>query len=254
MPTEAVLPGVMLPPCAGWSPGLCWFSWCRLWWPIAAGDLHHGNANFSGEHLTADFVLLYLPITWPNCGEPKKRKKVHTSYWQGLSLHAHSFSRFISCGFVGKKAFSVFLRIARESKGEDPSGSQRPQKPGSASAPFQPPELRVCLPGWPRRRAASLGICVFIGLSFHVWKPVSQIYPASTPGCKTQLWAKEQYAKDAIFITPPQLWCLRTGLARLFRALECGPHNRCARNRPHPEYLDVWLPALQGFALGLRAV
>ncbi|MEN9407325.1 MAG: hypothetical protein RLZZ455_541 [Candidatus Parcubacteria bacterium] len=86
-----------------------------------------------------------------------------------------------------------------------------------------------------------------------VWRPGIQIFPQKTDWYAVQMWAKENTAKDALFLTPPERWWLfepdwrvfseRSTLATLSEVLEFAFT---------PEYTEVWKDKFDAVAPGAR--
>lgn len=101
---------------------------------------------------------------------------------------------------------------------------------------------------------AALGAMAFGGFvifSLGLWQPAINIYPPETAWHRVQFWARDQTPKDAVFITPPQIWWLFTSDWRVFserstvvtwsELLEVGFS---------PNYLDTWMGRFNELAPG----
>lgn len=93
-----------------------------------------------------------------------------------------------------------------------------------------------------------------IALTYDVWQPGVHLSGPQTDWEDAQVWARENTAVDALFITPPQIWWLyqsdwrvfseRSTVATLSELLEAAFA---------PEYLDYWKPRFEALAPGALA-
>lgn len=76
----------------------------------------------------------------------------------------------------------------------------------------------------PRWRAVTVALAlpvtfaatVFLLAPYNLWGPGLHIFGPQTPWVDAQLWAKNHTAKDALFITPPQIWSFYDSEWRVF--------------------------------------
>lgn len=119
---------------------------------------------------------------------------------------------------------------------------------------------RVIPPAWPRRLtvAATLATLVvamaWVVVRFDIWRPGVYAFGPRTAWEDAQFWARDNTARDALFITPPQTWWLyqtdwrvfseRSSVATLSELLEAAFA---------PEYIDHWQPRFEAVAPGALA-
>ena len=85
----------------------------------------------------------------------------------------------------------------------------------------------------------------------NIWKPGIHIYPPHDELYDVEIWARENTPKDAVFITPPNLWWLyniewraiseRSTVVTLSDLLEAAFV---------PGYIDYWKPRFESIAPG----
>jgi hypothetical protein len=117
------------------------------------------------------------------------------------------------------------------------------------------------VPGAAARRMLGGGIMLgfavagfVIAFKFNAWQPAIQIYGPRTAWEDAQFWARDNTPRDALFITPPNIWWLytsdwrvfseRSTLATLADLLEVAFA---------PEYMSVWQPRFEALAPGAQA-
>jgi hypothetical protein len=94
---------------------------------------------------------------------------------------------------------------------------------------------------------ATLIIAVIYGL----WSPGIHMYGPQTEWEEAQLWAKANTPKDAVFITPPQIWGLYTSDWQVFS--ERSTVTTLAELLEaafFPHYIDYWRPRFEALAPG----
>jgi hypothetical protein len=93
-------------------------------------------------------------------------------------------------------------------------------------------------------------ITVYGGFTAGIWSPGFHLYEPDTPWTKTQDWARVNTPRDAMFITPPQIFrhyipdwrtfSERGTLATLVEIFEF----------PHPDYFPTWQEKFEAIAPG----
>jgi len=108
-----------------------------------------------------------------------------------------------------------------------------------------------------RRMAVALLVLVtFVGMSAelyatNLWRPGIHIFAQRSPWYDAQVWARDHTPRDALFITPPQIWWFydlewrviseRSTVVTLSELLEAAFS---------PEYMDHWKPRFEALAPG----
>lgn len=113
-----------------------------------------------------------------------------------------------------------------------------------------------------RARAVLAGIVIagiycgsfFMARHYRMWSPGIHLYAQTSPWLAAQHWARDHSAKDALFITPPQIYWLyepdwrvhseRSTVATLTEVLEMAFD---------PEFLAIWQPRFEAVAPGALA-
>jgi hypothetical protein len=86
---------------------------------------------------------------------------------------------------------------------------------------------------------AALAVAVILTAPFHLLAPGLHIFGPQTPWVDAQLWAKEHTAKDAVFITPPQIWSFYDSEWRVFSERSTVvTHSELLEAAFAPAYLD----------------
>lgn len=111
-----------------------------------------------------------------------------------------------------------------------------------------------------RQTAIAFTALTFIIVGFfiinrnQIWFPGIYPYARPTPWYQVQTWARENTAKEAIFITPPQIWGLYTPEWRVFSQRSTVVSlSELLEAAFAPEYLSTWLPRFQALAPGALA-
>jgi hypothetical protein len=118
------------------------------------------------------------------------------------------------------------------------------------------------LPGPARFRRVAAGVTVgavwaatiVVALAYGIWGPGIHLYGPRTDWEAAQRWARDHTPREALFVTPPQIWWLyqsdwrvfseRSTLVTLTDLLEAAFM---------PEYLPIWQPRFEAVAPGALA-
>lgn len=112
--------------------------------------------------------------------------------------------------------------------------------------------------GQVRRRivAVTFAVCAMVYaatlvLAMNLWQPVINIYPPETAWNRVQFWARDNTPRDAIFITPPEIWWLFTSDWRVFSERSTVVTlSELLEISFTPNYLDTWVGRFNDLAPG----
>jgi len=89
---------------------------------------------------------------------------------------------------------------------------------------------------------------------YKLWMPGFYIFPQKTPFVEVQLWAKKNTSKDAIFITPPEIWWMyETEWRVLSERSSVVTWSELLEAAFDPSYITYWKPRFEDVAPGALA-
>lgn len=93
--------------------------------------------------------------------------------------------------------------------------------------------------------------CGAVIARYDVWEPGIHLYGPQTPWEDVQLWAKTHTARDAVFITPPQVWGFYQSEWRVFSERSTvSTLSELLEAAFVPTYVDYWRPRFESLAPG----
>jgi len=171
----------------------------------------------------------------------------------------HAYNLIAGLFFITQSAVFPLIAWFATVKGSLRSKVKTAQALASAEIAIDPPHIAAEMPDlrkvspWVPVVCVLLGfgICVYLGASYGMWKPGVFIYPPASPWLDVQYWAKDNTSKDAVFITPPEMFNVyepdwrvfseRSNVASLTDILEIALS---------ANYLNTWLPRFNAIAPG----
>ncbi len=93
-----------------------------------------------------------------------------------------------------------------------------------------------------------------IVLQYRIWYPGIYIWARQDPWYETQVWARDNTARETVFITPPHIWWLYESEWRVFSERSTvSTLSELLEAAFAPEYMDYWQPRFEAVAPGALA-